>query len=90
MVRAIARQAEAERERRAKVIRAEGKLQASEKVLHAPQMLARQPEAMQLRYLQTLSAIAGDKSSTILFPVPMDIFSTLAKALGKSTGTSAE
>jgi len=61
MVRAIARQAEAERERRAKVIHAEGELQASEKLLQAAQMLARQPEAMQLRYLQTLSAIAGDK-----------------------------
>jgi len=83
MVRAIAKQAEAERERRAKVIHAEGELQASEKLLHAAQMLARQPEAMQLRYLQTLSAIAGDKSSTIVFPVPMDIFSTLATALGK-------
>ena len=86
MVRAIARQAEAERERRAKVIHAEGELQASEKLLQAAQMLARQPEAMQLRYLQTLSAIAGDKSSTIVFPLPMDIISTLGKALGKSTG----
>ena len=90
MVRAIAKQAEAERERRAKVIHAEGELQASEKLLQAAQMLARQPEAMQLRYLQTLSAIAGDKSSTIVFPVPMDIFSTLAKGLARSTGTSSD
>ncbi|MEO7031712.1 MAG: slipin family protein [Herbaspirillum sp.] len=79
MIRAIARQAEAERERRAKVIHAEGELQASEKLLQAAQMLARQPEAMQLRYLQTLTAIAGDKSSTIVFPVPMDIFTMLSK-----------
>jgi regulator of protease activity HflC (stomatin/prohibitin superfamily) len=76
MVRAIARQAEAERERRAKVIHAEGEQQAAEKLLEAAQMLARQPQAMQLRYLQTLSAIAGDKSSTIVFPVPMDLLSS--------------
>src|SRR5256885_5765496 len=74
MVRAIARQAEAERERRAKIIHAEGELQASEKLLAAAQMLSQQNEAMQLRYLQTLSNIAGDKSSTIVFPVPMDLF----------------
>lgn len=84
MVRAIARQAEAERERRAKVIHAEGELQASEKLLQAAQMLAQQPEAMQLRYMQTLSAIAGDKSSTIVFPMPVDVFSTLAEAMGKN------
>ncbi|WP_019450802.1 slipin family protein [Cupriavidus sp. BIS7] len=77
MVRAIARQAEAERERRAKVIHAEGELQASEKLLEAAQMLARQPQAMQLRYLQTLTQIAGDKSSTIVFPLPMDVLSAL-------------
>ena len=73
MVRAIARQAEAERERRAKVIHAEGELQASEKLLQAAQMLAQRSEAMQLRYLQTLTQIAGDKASTIVFPVPMDL-----------------
>jgi regulator of protease activity HflC (stomatin/prohibitin superfamily) len=84
MVRAIAKQAEAERERRAKVIHAEGELQASEKLLQAAQMLARQPEAMQLRYMQTLSAIAGDKSSTIVFPLPVDIFTVLGKAAEKS------
>jgi regulator of protease activity HflC (stomatin/prohibitin superfamily) len=70
MVRAIARQAEAERERRAKVIHAEGELQASEKLLQAAEILARQPQAMQLRYLQTLTNIAGDKSNTIVFPLP--------------------
>jgi regulator of protease activity HflC (stomatin/prohibitin superfamily) len=81
MIRAIARQAEAERERRATVIHAEGELQASEKLLQAAQMLARQPEAMQLRYMQTLANIAGDKSSTIVFPLPVDIFSSLASAV---------
>jgi regulator of protease activity HflC (stomatin/prohibitin superfamily) len=79
MVRAIARQAEAERERRAKVIHAEGELQASEKLLQAAQMLSKQPQAMQLRYLQTLSNIAGDKSSTIVFPLPIDLLNLLAK-----------
>ena len=77
MVRAIARQAEAERERRAKVIHAEGELQASEKLLAAAEMLAKRAEAMQLRYLQTLTQIAGDKASTIVFPVPLDIFGAL-------------
>ena len=84
MVRAIARQAEAERERRAKVIHAEGELQASEKLLQAAQILAQQPQAMQLRYLQTLGSIAGDKSSTIVFPVPMDVLSPLLGLGGKA------
>ena len=79
MVRAIAQQAEAERARRAKVIHAEGELQASEKLLQAAQILAQQPQAMQLRYLQTLGSIAGDKSSTIVFPVPMDLLSALSE-----------
>jgi len=78
MVRAIAQQAEAERTRRAKVIHAEGELQAAEKLLQAAQTLAQQPQAMQLRYLQTLGSIAGDKSSTIVFPVPMDLLSTFS------------
>jgi regulator of protease activity HflC (stomatin/prohibitin superfamily) len=80
MVRAIARQAEAERERRAKVIHAEGELQASEKLLQAAQMLAQKSEAMQLRYLQTLTQIAGDKSSTIVFPIPMEVIGPLLAA----------
>ena len=79
MVRAIARQAEAERERRAKVIHAEGELQAAEKLLQAAQQLAQQPQAMQLRYLQTLTSIAGDKSSTIVFPIPGDLLDILVK-----------
>ncbi|MFL6676554.1 MAG: slipin family protein [Massilia sp.] len=82
MVRAIARQAEAERERRAKVIHAEGELQASEKLMQAAQVLARQGGAMQLRYLQTLSAIAGDKSSTIVFPLPVEILGNMIERLG--------
>jgi regulator of protease activity HflC (stomatin/prohibitin superfamily) len=73
MVRAIARQAEAERERRAKVIHAEGELQASEKLQQAAFVLSQQAGAMQLRYMQTLNAIAGDKSSTIVFPLPIDL-----------------
>jgi len=72
MIRAIAKQAEAERERRAKVIHAQGELQASEKLLAAAKILANQPQAMQLRYLQTLGSIAGDKTNTIVFPVPGD------------------
>jgi len=77
MIRAIARQAEAERERRAKVIHAEGELQASEKLMQAAEMLSRQPQSMQLRYLQTLANIAGDKASTIVFPLPIDLLTGL-------------
>lgn len=79
MVRAIARQAEAERERRAKVIHAEGELQASEKLLQAAQVLAQSPQAMQLRYLQTLNAIAGDKSNTIVFPLPLELVESVLR-----------
>jgi regulator of protease activity HflC (stomatin/prohibitin superfamily) len=77
MVRAIARQAEAERERRAKVIHAEGEEQAAEKLLAAANTLSGRPEAMQLRYLQTLTQIAGDKTSTIVFPMPIDLMKVL-------------
>ena len=83
MVRAIARQAEAERERRAKIIHAEGEMQAAEKLLQAAQILSQRPEAMQLRYMQTLSNIAGDKSSTIVFPVPLDLLTSLVEAIRK-------
>jgi regulator of protease activity HflC (stomatin/prohibitin superfamily) len=79
MIRAIARQAEAERERRAKVIHAEGELQASEKLMQAAQVLAKQDGAMQLRYLQTLATIANDKTATIVFPLPVDMLTNLAK-----------
>jgi regulator of protease activity HflC (stomatin/prohibitin superfamily) len=80
MVRAIARQAEAERERRAKVIHAEGEKQAAATLLEAAQMLARQPEAMQLRYLQTMTQVAGDRASTVVLPLPLNLLSDL---LGK-------
>lgn len=83
MIRAIARQAEAERQRRAKVINAEGELQASQKLMQAAQTLVQQPQAIQLRYLQTLVEVAGDKSSTIVFPLPMDLIEPLLKKLQK-------
>lgn len=73
MVRAIARQAEAERERRAKVIHAEGERQAAQALADAAEILSAQPAAIQLRYLQTLTQVAGDKSSTLVFPVPVDL-----------------
>ena len=72
MIRAIARQAEAERERRAKVIHAEGELQASEKLFQAARVLAQEPQAIQLRYLETLTVIGADKNTTVIFPLPMD------------------
>jgi regulator of protease activity HflC (stomatin/prohibitin superfamily) len=77
MVRAIAKQAEAERTRRAKVIHAEGELQASEKLLEAAKILSGQSQALQLRYLQTLTEIAGEHSNTIVFPLPMDLVENL-------------
>ena len=80
MVRAIARQAEAERERRAKVIHAEGEKQAAFALVDAARTLAGDPAAMQLRYLQTLTQIAGDKTSTIVFPVPLDTVTTFLEA----------
>jgi len=86
MVRAIAKQAEAERERRAKVIHAEGELQASEKLLAAAEILSRNPQAMQLRYLQTLAGIAGDKTNTIVFPVPGNFMDLLMRARTPQTG----
>jgi len=79
MVRAIAKQAEAERERRAKIIHAEGELQASEKLLAAAEILAVKPQAMQLRYLQTLSNIAGDRTNTIVFPMPGELLNLLMR-----------
>jgi regulator of protease activity HflC (stomatin/prohibitin superfamily) len=79
MIRAIAQQAEAERGRRAKVIHAEGELQASVKLSEAAKILATQPQSMQLRYLQTLSAISEEKNSTIIFPIPIDFLSEFMK-----------
>jgi regulator of protease activity HflC (stomatin/prohibitin superfamily) len=77
MVRAIARQAEAERERRAKVIHAEGEKQAAAALLEAARMLAQQPEAMQLRYMQTMTQVAGDRATTVLLPMPLDLLGQL-------------
>ncbi|MDX9835249.1 MAG: slipin family protein, partial [Desulfobulbus sp.] len=91
MVRAIARQAEAERERRAKVIHAEGERQAAQALLDAAQMLAREPAAMQLRYLQTLTQVAGDKSSTLVFPVPVDLIGSMfGRAANAPTAKDAD
>lgn len=83
MVRAIAKQAEAERVRRAKVIHAEGEFQASQKLFEAAQILSQQEEAIQLRYLQTLTEIAGEKSSSIVFPVPIDLLKNFMESSRK-------
>jgi len=82
MIRAIARQAEAERTRRAKIIHAEGELQAADALARAAEVLSRQPQAIQLRYFQTLTEIAGDRTSTIVFPLPMDLLDPLLRAIG--------
>jgi len=84
MIRAIARQAEAERERRAKIIHAEGEVGAAANLEKAAEMMARQPIAIQLRYLQTLVEIGTEKNTTVVFPLPMDILSNLSKLLEKS------
>ncbi len=77
MIRAIAKQAEAERERRAKVIHAQGEMEASQQLLAAANVLSQQPQALQLRYMQTLTEIAGDQSSIIVFPLPVDLIESL-------------
>ena len=86
MIRAIARQAEAERERRAKIIHAEGEQQAAEQLVEAARQMSAETGAMQLRYLQTLTEIAGEKSSTIVFPLPMNIVDAVNNLAG---GTSS-
>ena len=83
MKRAMARQAEAERERRAKVINAEGELQASEKLAQAAAVIGREPAAIQLRYLQTVTEIASEKNSTTIFPIPIDLFKGLLDVVGR-------
>ncbi len=88
MIRAIAKQAEAERVRRAKVIHAQGEFEASEKLLDAAQVLAKQEQALQLRYLQTLVELAGDKSSTIVFPMPIDLMEGI-KRFARGGGDNA-
>lgn len=87
MQRAIARQAEAERERRSKVIHAEGEFQASQRLSDAANILSRNPAALQLRYLETIMNVAGDKNSTILFPVPIDLLGPFLKKTESSEET---
>jgi regulator of protease activity HflC (stomatin/prohibitin superfamily) len=89
MIRAIARQAEAERERRAKVIHAEGELQASEKLFQAAKILSQNPQAIQLRYLETLTVIGADKNTTIVFPLPMDLLAPFLEKMRPSSGGTA-
>jgi regulator of protease activity HflC (stomatin/prohibitin superfamily) len=84
MIRAIAAQAEAERSRRAKVIHAEGEMQASQRLLEAAQTLSKAPQAMQLRYLQTLGQVAGDRTNTIVFPLPLDLIEPLLRRVGSA------
>ncbi|MGH8015630.1 MAG: slipin family protein [Candidatus Zixiibacteriota bacterium] len=86
MIRAIAKQAEAERERRSKIIHAEGEFQASKKLGEAAQVISASPGAMQLRYLQTLTEVATEKNSTLIFPVPIDILEAVKGALNKGAG----
>ncbi len=84
MVRAIARQAEAERERRAKIINAEGELQAAEKLFDAANIIARNPQALQLRYLQTLNDMSTKNATTIVFPLPIDLIKSFGKAAAEA------
>src|SRR5579885_585520 len=86
MIRAIARQAEAERERRAKIIHAEGEYEAAVKLSMAAEQIQKQPVAIQLRYLQTLVEIGSEKNTTVVFPLPVDIFSSISRALDKLSG----
>ena len=91
MIRAIAKQAEAERERRAKIIHADGEFEAAARLVEAAERLSGQPTSMQLRYLQTLTEIAGEKSSTIVFPLPMNIMDTFAgRMIGNSNDDDAD
>lgn len=86
MIRAIAKQAEAERERRAKIIHAEGEFVAAEKLAMAAELIQRQPAAIQLRYLQTLVEIGTEKNTTVVFPIPIDIFSSVKQMLDRASG----
>ena len=90
MQRAMARQAEAEREKRAKIIHAEGEYQASQQLAEAAQVIAREPAAIQLRYLQTLTEIATEKNSTIIFPVPIELFRAFQSVLIQPDGARAD
>ncbi len=88
MLRVIAKQAEAEREKRSKIIHAEGEFAASQRLAEAAHVLATEPVAIQLRYLQTVTEIGVEKNTTIVFPLPLNIFEDLSKVLGKATGST--
>ena len=90
MQRAMAKQAEAEREKRSKIIHAEGEFAAAQRLIDAAHLLASEPVSIQLRYLQTLTEIGVEKNTTVVFPVPMDFFSGLQKILGKDTAPAAK
>jgi regulator of protease activity HflC (stomatin/prohibitin superfamily) len=90
MIRAIGRQAEAERERRAKIIHAEGEFMAATKLAMAAEEIQKQPAAIQLRYLQTLVEIGSEKNTTVVFPLPIDIFSSIVRALDHFGGKKQE
>ena len=90
MQRAIAKQAEAERDRRAKIIHAEGELQAASKLLEASQLMAKEPISLQLRYLQTLTEVASENNSTTIFPIPIDLLTPFMKLMGTKTTSSEE
>ncbi len=90
MIRAIAQQAEAERSRRAKIIHAEGEMQAAQKLQDAANILSQNPQALQLRYLQTLQGIAGEQNSTIVFPLPMDLMGAFKHLIQKASGSDSD
>jgi regulator of protease activity HflC (stomatin/prohibitin superfamily) len=84
MLRAMAKQAEAEREKRSKIIHAEGEFSAAQRLVDAAHLLATEPVSVQLRYLQTLTEIGVEKNTTVVFPVPVDLFSSIQKLISKS------
>jgi regulator of protease activity HflC (stomatin/prohibitin superfamily) len=86
MINAMSRQAQAERERRAKVIHAEGEFQAAARLAEAGDVMAAQPATLQLRYLQTLTEIASEKNSTVVFPIPIDLVSMFLNGAGQANG----
>jgi len=89
MLRAMAKQAEAEREKRSKIIHAEGEFSAAQRLVDAARLLATEPVSVQLRYLQTLTEIGVEKNTTVVFPVPIDIFQGIQKLLGGTQATPA-
>lgn len=89
MIRSIAKQAEAERDRRAKVIHAQGEFQAAQTLLDAAQILSRDPAAMQLRYLQTLTEVGAEQNSTVIFPMPIDLIKPFLEIMQGRAGETA-